>query len=251
MASLRPERLGLEDFADQPIDICGKSFRAHFSGALYWPSQNALIISGVALGEPSSLRAGGSGFPLRSTAETLRALALAIDTYDAATVISLGDGAPEGGTAGAMSTSERETLAIIQEDREWIWVAPHAGGELCKRLGGAQLPELTIEGIRICHRPRRGDMTHEVAGFLNPAARLVMHGTAIRRPCFVGNGRRLIMPSFGGAAGGLNILDAAFEPIFGTDGMTVWMIGQDGVYPVAARSLREDSAAVNGQAAGT
>ena len=67
-----------------------------------------------------------------------------------------------------------------------------------------------------------------------------MHGTAIRRPCFVGNGRRLVLPAFGAFTGGLNILDEAFEPIFGNDGMAVWMLGQEGLYPVATRLLRED-----------
>jgi metallophosphoesterase superfamily enzyme len=56
----------------------------------------------------------------------------------------------------------------------------------------------------------------------------------------VGNGRRLVMPAFGAFTGGLNILDAAFEPLFGDDGMQVWMMGQEGLYPVATRFLRGD-----------
>ena len=67
-----------------------------------------------------------------------------------------------------------------------------------------------------------------------------LHGYSIRRPCFVGNGRRLVLPAFGTFAGGLNILEAAFEPLFGDDGLRVWMLGQEGLYPVAARLLRGD-----------
>jgi metallophosphoesterase superfamily enzyme len=48
------------------------------------------------------------------------------------------------------------------------------------------------------------------------------------------------MPAFGTYAGGLNILDDAFEPLFGSDGMAVWMLGQEGLYPVAPRLLRPD-----------
>ena len=83
-------------------------------------------------------------------------------------------------------------------------------------------------------------MTHEIAGHMHPAARLVVHGTALRRPCFISNGLRLVMPAFGAFTGGLNILDAAFEPLFGLDGMSVWMLGQEGLYPVATRLLRDD-----------
>ena len=70
--------------------------------------------------------------------------------------------------------------------------------------------------------------------------KLSMHGYTLRRPCFVGNGRRLVLPAFGTYAGGLNVLDRPFEPLFGNDGMHVWMLGQEGLYPVATRLLKED-----------
>ena len=63
-------------------------------------------------------------------------------------------------------------------------------------------------------RRRPAAATHEIAGHLHPAAKLSMYGTTIRRPCFVGNGRRLVMPAFGAFTGGLNVLDAAFPPLF-------------------------------------
>jgi hypothetical protein len=38
----------------------------------------------------------------------------------------------------------------------------------------------------------------------------------------------------------LNVLAPAFSPLFGNGGVNVIMLGQDGVYPVAPRLLRED-----------
>ena len=81
---------------------------------------------------------------------------------------------------------------------------------------------------------------HNAVVLAPTAARLATHGTAIRRPCFVSNGRRLIVPAFGAFTGGLNVLDDAFAPVFGRDGLQVWMLGHDGAYPVAARRLRGD-----------
>ncbi len=240
MTSLRPDRIGLDDFADQPVSVCGKSFRAHMSGALYWPSQNALIVSDLQLTSGSPLEPQGQSRASGDTGEMLRSLAGLIDNYDADTIIALGDGAQNGGAANEMTANNRETLRIIQEDREWIWIAPNAGRVVQSSLGGTYVPELTVEGIRLSHKPRLGATTHEVAGALFPAARLVMNGTAIRRPCFVSNGLRLIMPAFSAFSGGLNILDAVFEPLFGGDTMAVWMLGQDGLYPVAPRQLCED-----------
>jgi metallophosphoesterase superfamily enzyme len=100
--------------------------------------------------------------------------------------------------------------------------------------------DIEVEDITLRHMPRPGQMTHEIAGHLHPAARLSLHGYSIRRPCFVGNGRRLVLPAFGTYAGGLNILAEPFEPLFGNDGLRVWMLGQEGLYPVATRLLKED-----------
>ena len=86
-------------------------------------------------------------------------------------------------------------------------------------LGGTSSPKSTSTASRCATMPRRVRATHEIAGHLHPAARLSLHGTSLRRPCFVGNGLRLVMPAFGAYAGGLNILDVAFEPLFGDDGL--------------------------------
>ncbi|MEL7047447.1 MAG: phosphoesterase, partial [Pseudomonadota bacterium] len=88
--------------------------------------------------------------------------------------------------------------------------------------------------------PTLGIATHEIAGHLHPAAKLNRNGFSVRRPCFIGNGLRLVMPAFGAYTGGLNVLDDAFTPLFGTDGLKVWMMGQEGLYPVATRLLRGD-----------
>ena len=240
MAALTPDRIGAVDFADQHVAICGKTFRAHMSGALYWPGENVLIVSDLHLEKGSAFAAKGQMLPPYDTRETLRKLAAVIDTYDAATVIALGDSFHDRNAVERMDREDRETLDILQDNREWIWITGNHDPALPKILGGTVLPELTVEGIRLCHEPRAGAVTHEIAGHLHPAARLVLHGTAIRRPCFTGNGRRLVMPAFGAFTGGLNILDAAFEPLFGLDGMKVWMLGQEGLYPVATRLLRED-----------
>lgn len=47
-------------------------------------------------------------------------------------------------------------------------------------------------------------------------------------------------PAFGSFTGGLNVLDAAFQPLFGNGGLDIWLLGQEGLYPIASRLLRED-----------
>lgn len=240
MSSLRPERFGLNDARDQPVSICGKAFLAHMSGALYWPAERALIVSDLHMEKGSHFAARGQMLPPYDTRETLRKLAAVIDHYDAETVIALGDSLHDAGAAERIDRADLETLRILQEDRDWIWVTGNHDPHVAAIFGGVVLPGLTVEGLSLRHEPSSAQVTHEIAGHLHPAARLVVHGTALRRPCFVGNGLRLVLPAFGAYTGGLNILDSAFEPLFGFNGLAVWMLGQDGVYPVATRLLRDD-----------
>jgi DNA ligase-associated metallophosphoesterase len=201
---------------------------------------DALIVADLHLEKGSSYAARGQLLPPYDSRETLTRLAGAIDRYDASTVIALGDSLHDVAAGERIGEEELEMLRIMQEDRDWIWVNGNHDPEISERFGGHVTGDLAIDGIALRHIPSTGRVTHEIAAHLHPAARLVMHGYSIRRPCFVANGLRIILPAFGTFAGGLNVLDAAFEPLFGNDGMSVWMLGQEGLYPVATRLLRED-----------
>jgi DNA ligase-associated metallophosphoesterase len=238
--ALKPERLDAGEFNDQPISICGKSFRADYSGALYWPAEDALIVADLHLEKGSSFARKGIMLPPYDTRETLTRLAEAIDRYQAQTIIALGDSLHDEAGASRLSEEDRESLRILQEDREWIWITGNHDPKISRDLGGHVREDLVVEGLTFRHEPSNGRVTHEIAAHLHPAAKLSLHGYSFRRPCFVANGLRLVMPAFGTYAGGLNILDDAFEPLFGSDGMAVWMLGQEGLYPVAPRLLRPD-----------
>lgn len=238
--ALKPERLDAGEFNDQPVSVCGKAFRADFSGALYWPAEDALIVADLHLEKGSSFARKGIMLPPYDTRETLNRLAEAIDRFGAATIIALGDNLHDEDGAGRIAAEDLETLRILQEDREWIWITGNHDPRIASTLGGYVREEITVEGLSFRHMPTTGRVTHEIAGHLHPAARLSLHGHSFRRPCFVSNGLRLVMPAFGTYAGGLNILDEAFEPLFGNDGMSVWLLGQEGLYPVAPRLLKPD-----------
>jgi len=98
-------------------------------------------------------------------------------------------------------------------------ISPAFRGEVCS--------EVILAGMTLRHAPREARITHEIAGHLHPAARVSLYGHTIRRPCFIGNGRRLVLPAFGAYTGGLNVLDAAFMPLFGPDGHNVIVLGQE------------------------
>ncbi len=154
--------------------------------------------------------------------------------------MALGDSFHRPGAADRMAADDLSTLHALQRGRDWVWIAGNHDPEVGRRAGGDMSGELAIAGLTLRHEPAPGGATHEIAGHLHPAAKLSMYGTTIRRPCFVGNGRRLVMPAFGAFTGGLNVLDQAFRSLFGDTGIAVWMLGRVRLYPIATRALSAD-----------
>lgn len=240
MLELKPERFDLTDYDSQPISICGKAFVADMSGALYWPGERMLIVADLHLEKGSSFAQKGQLLPPYDTRETLVQLARVIDKYDADSVLALGDSFHDPGGYARMNADDRAILDVMQEDRRWIWVLGNHDPEISPTAAVEAVVEMTIGGLAFRHEPHNGHATHEIAGHLHPAAKLSVYGHSIRRPCFIGNGLRLVMPAFGAFTGGLNVLDDAFDPLFGHDGFAVWMLGEEGLYPVATRRLKPD-----------
>jgi len=222
------------------ITVCGKDFVADASGALYWPAERALLVADLHLEKGSAWAMRGTLMPPYDTRDTLLRLADAIARYEPGIVVALGDSFHDAGGPARIDREDLEALHGLQTGREWIWIAGNHDRAIGPGVGGRVSDALDLGGLTLRHEPTPGAVRNEIAGHLHPAARLTFQGCSVRRPCFVGNGRRLVLPAFGAFTGGLNVLDAAFEPIFGKTGLAVWMLGQSGLYPVAPRLLAAD-----------
>jgi DNA ligase-associated metallophosphoesterase len=165
MLELKPERLDFDDFQDQTISVCGKVFRADMSGALYWPSENALIVADLHLEKGSACARRGQLVPPYDTRETLRRLAAVIDRYDAGTVIALGDSLHDVDASNRMGLEEMEILQIMQEDRDWIWVTGNHDPKIGERLGGSVTGDIEVEGIVLRHEQRHASRAAGVRHF--------------------------------------------------------------------------------------
>jgi DNA ligase-associated metallophosphoesterase len=241
MLELKPERLHLLlDANAQSLSICGKSLVADTCGAIFWRAEKALLVADLHLEMGSACAEAGTMQPPYDTRQTLVRLAEAIDRYDPDRIVALGDTPHDSEGSSRVAEADLEILQMMQEDREWIWITGNHDAAIPSGLGGHVCHELKLGGLTLRHRPTWGCVTHEIAGHMHPAARLSLYGYSIRRPCFVGNGRRMVMPAFGAFAGGLNVLDEAFQPLFGNGGLAVWMLGAEGLYPVATRLLSSD-----------
>jgi DNA ligase-associated metallophosphoesterase len=233
----RPEE---RDYTRQDIVVAGVPMLADRSGALYWPGQSILVVADMHLEKGSALAERGSFLPPYDTRTTLGRLARTIETYAPQTVVCLGDSLHDRRAGERLTEDDLEVVRRLQAGRDWFWVTGNHDPELPGSLGGDVVGEPKGGNIMLAHQPAASPLGRQIAGHLHPAARVARHGYVLRRPCFIADSRRLVMPAFGAYTGGLNVLDPAFAPLFGEAAYRVWVIGHEGIYPVASSQLRGD-----------
>lgn len=222
------------------IGVAGVVFEALTAGALWWPDERLLLVADLHLEKGSAYATRGQMLPPYDTAETLKRLTQLVAALDPGTVVALGDSFHDDGGPERMAARDRDALRVLQTGRSWTWIAGNHDRNAPMGLGGDFLAELAIGPLQLRHEPGDARTRGEIAGHLHPAARVAGRGRSVRRRCFVGDGERLVMPAFGAYAGGLNILDRAFRPLFAERGFQAWILGDERVHAVSRRTLRRD-----------
>ena len=222
-----------------PIRLAGDSFLPVAAGALYWESEDTLLVADLHLEKGAAFAARGMMLPPYDTRSTLQRLAACLDHFSPRRVVALGDSFHRSELAGRLSADDREELAALQQGRDWYWILGNHDPDLPESIGGFVCRSLMIGGITLCHQPSLS-RAPEIAGHLHPVARIARRGEGIRRKCFATDGHRLVMPAFGAYAGGLNVLDEAFSSLFHWHLMQAWLTGRTSVYPLQASLLLPD-----------
>ena len=231
----------LHDTGASRILLCGKSFIADPTGALFWPAENTLIAADLKLSQCSYLQGEDVVLPPYDTASAFEKLEDALDRYDPARVVALGNSFAGFGSCG-LSHHQSDWLQDMMEGRDWYWVAPNLS-ERPDAICGTAVPQMMLGGIKFRAEPVRAPVANEVAGGLHPVAQVSRYGHLQRGRCFVSNGMRMILPSLGDYSAGCNVLSPSFDPLLGQSGLFVWFIAQERVSSVASPQLMEDRAA--------
>jgi DNA ligase-associated metallophosphoesterase len=176
--------------------------------------------------------------PPYDTGETLARLAALVGRLRPRTVVALGDSFHDGEAAARLSPVHRAALGALMAGRDWVWIAGNHDPQRPAGLGGMTADALAVGKLTFRHEPAAGPATGEIAGHLHPAARVYGRGKSVRRRCFAGDGRRLILPAFGAYAGGLDITDRAFAGLFAPETFRAFVLGDERVYAVGRRALR-------------
>lgn len=211
------------------------------SGALYWPARRLVAVADLHFEKGSSFAARGQLLPPYDTRATLARLAQVLRRYRPARVICLGDSFHDRDAAARLSAIDGEGLRRLVAAHDWLWVAGNHDPEPPAALGGRIESELVLDGLVFRHEPRAdGAAAGEICGHLHPKAWVTTRARRVSAPCFVTDGKRLVMPAFGAYAGGLNVLDEAFGVLFASPPSAL-ALGGRGVYQIAPRRLLPDS----------
>ena len=140
-----------------------------------------------------------------------------------------------------MAPADHAALHALARASEWLWIAGNHDRERPADLPGSWHATLRIGPLTFNHEPRPGAADGEIAGHLHPVAKVRGRGGGVRRRCVATDGRRAVLPAFGAYAGGLNVCDAAFAPLFAPTRPTALMLGRARVYAVAGERLLPDA----------
>jgi uncharacterized protein len=220
------------------IALGGVACALDLSGALYMPDEAMLIIADLHLEKGSSLARRGSMLPPYDTRTTLLALGGVIGRYHPRRVVALGDSFHDVGGPDRLDGGDAEGLAALQIGREWVWIAGNHDPFLPEALGGDVVEQLGVGDLTLRHAPE-AETGPELAGHLHPVGKVVRRGGGVRRRCFVTNGVRCVMPAFGAYAGGLNVCDPVFQPLF-PNGFTAHVIGGERLFAIGRAMLCGD-----------
>lgn len=225
------------------VSVAGQVCVLRCSGALWLPDHSALIAADLHLEKGSAFAARGQMLPPYDSRATLDRLEAEIATLAPRLVVLLGDSFHDAGSVVRMAADDRARLERLAAGREWLWLEGNHDRDAliadlasAVRLPGGVVGELALGALRLTHEPLAAgaddDRRGETAGHLHPCARVVAYGRGVRRPCFVTDGSRLILPAFGAFAGGLNVRDPAIADLFAAPPMAA-ILGRDRVHALS------------------
>jgi DNA ligase-associated metallophosphoesterase len=213
--------------ADVIIDVNGESLLLDACGAAFLPHHRTLVFADLHFEKGSSYARSGQLLPPYDTAATLLRMARAVARHRPSRVIALGDSFHDAQAADRLGDAARDTLAAMSSD--WVWIAGNHDPAPPLWLGGMVTDEFRLGGLVFRHAPGKSFEPGEVAGHLHPCASVTKWGRRVRRRCFVSDGLRIVLPSFGAYTGGLDVGEAPIATLFAGP-FHAYMLGHGRVY---------------------
>lgn len=219
---------------DVLISVNGEMLLLDACGAAFSPAHATLIFADLHFEKGSAYARSRQFLPPYDTAETLARMAAAMARHRPARVIALGDSFHDRGAGERLGPDVRARLESLTGQAQFVWIAGNHDPDPPAWLGGEVAAGIRVGGLTFRHAPLSSFELGEVAGHLHPCASVSKWGKSVRRRCFVSDGLRLILPSFGAYTGGLDVGDAAIAALF-AGSFHAYMLGNTRVYAIPRR----------------
>ena len=213
-----------------PFSFAGETFEATSDGALYWGSQQALLVADLHLEKASWFARLGQFLPPYDSHATLTALAAKVESAGATRLYCLGDSFHDQFGCERLPASARELLTTLTSKLDWTWIVGNHDPGFADHCGGQIADEVELGGIILRHEAVRDEPRPEISGHFHPRLLVNLRGRQVSRRCFVTSATKIIMPAFGSLTGGL---DAHHPEILGSVGGNAAAL-----VPVSDRLLR-------------
>tara|TARA_B100001750_G_scaffold246248_1_gene267971 strand:- start:4287 stop:4934 length:648 start_codon:yes stop_codon:yes gene_type:complete len=193
------------------IEFAGHKFQPQLCGALYWQSENTLIVSDLHFEKASHFARHGNFIPPYDSFETVNKLKKTCDRLTPKRLILLGDVFHDQYGYQRMAEQARSIFDTIISGHELIWIdGNHDRGHAPENVVVHE--KVDIAGIVFTHIATDNPMC-EISGHYHPCHIMVHKGHKMRRPCFIFNEKKIIMPAFGTLTGHLECGSPAIRSI--------------------------------------
>lgn len=199
------------------------------AGALHWPARKLLAVADLHLEKGSSGARRGTLLPPWDTKETLDRLAVLVRRYQPEVLVALGDSFHDPDGAARLPAVEAARLEAMARGRRLIWVLGNHDPCAPAGLAGESVEEFSVGALVFRHEAVLGAVAGEISGHFHPKAVVPARAADISRPCFVADGRRVILPAFGAFTGGLDVRHPAISGLFRRGGR-VFLLGRERLF---------------------
>lgn len=218
--------------------LAGRAVIFDPTGAAFLPNEKALLLADLHFEKGSSYADKGIFLPPYDTAHTLQRLEAICQKFRPQRIISLGDAFHDRNAEERMAKGDIARLARLCAEFQFDWITGNHDPEPPQRFAGLVADRLYCGKLILTHAPTL-EQRWNIAGHLHPCAKIQHENGIVRRRCFISDGHRLILPSFGAYTGGLNILDPAYAGLFAQT-PHVFITGKTALRQIPWRALRSD-----------
>lgn len=211
------------------INFGGHDFVLHHSGIMVWPQYHMAIVSDLHLEKGSHFAQKGFFLPPYDSAVTLIKLLQFCESHSIKQLLILGDCFHDPkGHARLVEEDQALFAQLVKYDPIWIkgnhdkdFVPPEfTAYEIYERDSVRFIHEATKKGI------------NEISGHFHPKISIVHKGGHIQRACFVTDGKKMILPSYGAYTGGLDISSPVINQHFSAK-PDVYALGESRIFHLA------------------